>query len=231
VPEQNARNALMARSILDAATRLFDERGYTETPMRDIAVATGVTRPSLYYYFTNKEDILVALLRDLINEDGVLESVDDPAQSPSKRLENLVLRIGAQVVDQPARLRIINRNFAQVPESVRHEFSAQRRRVRAALTRTLEAAIEAGEVRSIDPELTTSIIFGAITGVPDWYRPTGASPDETVRAITSLLLDGIRVPDERRHDGTAPVVIQRMTEDLEFLRRLVSTPSAKGSKT
>jgi AcrR family transcriptional regulator len=222
----NTRSMLMTRSILDAATLLFDDRGYAETRMQDIADSMGVTRPTLYYYFKNKEEILIALLLELISADKVLESVDDPERTAYDRLRDLLRRIGAQVVEQPARLRIVNRNYAQVPEQFQQDFSAQRRRVRAAMTRTLEEAIATGAVRPVDPKLTTSIIFGAITGIPDWYHYSDpVTAGETVEAIVTMLLDGITVPDGDRHDGTAPSVIKHMSEDLSYLQRLLESDS------
>ena len=219
--EPHARSTLMAASIIEAATQLFDQRGYTETRMQDIADSMGITRPSLYYYFKSKEEILAEMLLDLASADKVLDGIDDLSVPPLERLRELMLRIGAQVVDQPARLRIVNRNFGQVPEPFRKDFTAQRRRLATGLTRTVEAAIRDGAVRPVDPELTTSIIFGAITGIPDWYRPANASrARETIEAITSMLLNGIAFPAEGRHDGTVPGVIRHITEDLAYLGHL-----------
>jgi AcrR family transcriptional regulator len=227
VQETNARSTLMAKSILETAVRLFDKRGYTETRMQDIADDMGVTRPSLYYYFKSKEEILVALLLDLASADKVLEGVDNSSVPPLARLRELMLRIGAQVVDQPARLRIVVRNFAQVPEPFRKDFTDQRHRVRQGLTQAIRAAITAGALRPVDPELTTSIIFGAITGIPDWYHPANASgARETVETITSMLLDGIAFPAAGRYDGTVPGVIRRMTEDLAYLGQLYDAGQA-----
>jgi AcrR family transcriptional regulator len=219
--EPNAHSTLMVTSIVEAATQLFDQRGYGETRMQDIADAMGVTRPSLYYYFKSKEEILAEMLLDLASADKVLDGIDDLSVPPLERLRELMLRIGAQVVDQPARLRIVNRNFGQVPEPFRKDFTAPRRRLTTGLTRTIEAAIKDGTVQPVDPELTTSIIFGAITGIPDWYHPANASgARETVETITSMLLNGIAFPAEGRHDGTVPGVIRRISEDLAYLGHL-----------
>jgi len=52
------------QKILVTAAHLFATKGYTETTMRDITVAVGINKSSLYYHFPSKEDILVAMLTD-----------------------------------------------------------------------------------------------------------------------------------------------------------------------
>lgn len=58
-PAPRADNRLGA--VLDAAARLFAERGYAATSMRDIAGACGMLPGSLYYHFAAKEDLLIAV--------------------------------------------------------------------------------------------------------------------------------------------------------------------------
>ena len=52
----------VARHIARAAARLFAERGYDATSVREIVEAAGVAKPTLYYYFRSKEGLAQALL-------------------------------------------------------------------------------------------------------------------------------------------------------------------------
>jgi AcrR family transcriptional regulator len=54
--------------IVHAAVRLFCEKGFDATPVREICDAAGVTKPVLYYYFKNKEDLFQSILRDTLGE-------------------------------------------------------------------------------------------------------------------------------------------------------------------
>jgi len=58
-PEPNTRER-----ILEVASRLFAERGYKGTSVRDIAAELGIANPSLYYHFKSKSDLLVELLKE-----------------------------------------------------------------------------------------------------------------------------------------------------------------------
>src|SRR5260221_10847116 len=55
------KGSILPETILQAATRLFIEQGFDGTSMYDIADALGVTRTAVYYYYKNKEAILIAL--------------------------------------------------------------------------------------------------------------------------------------------------------------------------
>src|ERR1700689_4778231 len=127
--ESTSRNILMTESLLNHAARLFDERGYAETRLQDIAESVGISRPSIYYYFKTKEDILIALLWDMISAEYVLEPVSDPLLTPYQRLKEIMLRIGMQVVKNPARVRIFNRYLNLLPREVVREYSSQRIRL------------------------------------------------------------------------------------------------------
>lgn len=61
-PKWERRPEERPREILDAALRVFAARGYGATRLEDIAAAAGVTKGTIYYYFENKEDLLVRLV-------------------------------------------------------------------------------------------------------------------------------------------------------------------------
>jgi AcrR family transcriptional regulator len=68
------RHQEMENRILDAALRLFAEKGYGESSMMDIANVMHLTKPSLYHYFLGKEQILKAVFdRHAGGKDGLVE--------------------------------------------------------------------------------------------------------------------------------------------------------------
>ena len=68
------------QAILDAAVRLFAERGYAATRMADIAESLGLHKPALYYYFDSKEAVLVELIRTRVG--AALDALRAIAASP-----------------------------------------------------------------------------------------------------------------------------------------------------
>jgi Transcriptional regulator len=70
--------------ILDAALRLFRERGFAETTMRDVAAAAGVATGAAYYYYRSKEDLVLAFY---VRTDQEAAELFAEALAKSKKLE------------------------------------------------------------------------------------------------------------------------------------------------
>ncbi|NUP27377.1 MAG: TetR/AcrR family transcriptional regulator, partial [Nocardia sp.] len=68
------------RAIRDAAVRLFVAKGFEETSLREIADAVGITKPSLYYHYASKLELLVAIVNPLLDDLRTL--ADDVEQRP-----------------------------------------------------------------------------------------------------------------------------------------------------
>ncbi|MFZ0838044.1 MAG: TetR family transcriptional regulator, partial [Xanthobacteraceae bacterium] len=55
----------LRQAVLEAAAKLFAERGFGGTNLQDIADALGISRPALYYYFKSKDEILASLVEEV----------------------------------------------------------------------------------------------------------------------------------------------------------------------
>lgn len=82
--ERADRKPPVRPDIIDAATRVFSQRGYHAASMVEIAEQVGMRKPSLYHHVRKKEDLLFAIHEQLIDEliektTEALGSVDDPA--------------------------------------------------------------------------------------------------------------------------------------------------------
>jgi AcrR family transcriptional regulator len=89
------------QQILDCSLRLFSERGYARTSVRDIAHAVGITDAAIYYHFASKRD----LLRALFEERGIIAALMDlEGLHPRTYAEEQLLAISVQA------LRVLSRN-------------------------------------------------------------------------------------------------------------------------
>jgi AcrR family transcriptional regulator len=98
----------VARHIARVAARLFAERGYDATPVREIVKAAGVSKPTLYYYFRSKEGLASALLTvPLSNLESVLRQIVTAEPEPVRCLEQVIDEQYGFCRDDPDRGRFI----------------------------------------------------------------------------------------------------------------------------
>ena len=76
-------------SILEAAIKVFSEKGYSQTTIREVAERAGISVGGVYIYFKNKEEIYLTLLKYLLDEfrdktGESIKSIEDPAEAVKK---------------------------------------------------------------------------------------------------------------------------------------------------
>ena len=78
--------------IIDVSTELFREKGYHATSLDDIADRIGFTKPAIYYYFKSKEDILFAIVDEIVDS-GLerMEAVAATDLSPTEKMHDLLV--------------------------------------------------------------------------------------------------------------------------------------------
>ena len=86
LPEATTTNEAETR-LLDSALRLFSQQGYEGTSIREIIEGAGVTRPVLYYYFENKEDLFRRLFETKFSE--LIARIDSAARGSDTSIDKL----------------------------------------------------------------------------------------------------------------------------------------------
>jgi AcrR family transcriptional regulator len=167
--------------ILQAAARIFNQRGYHETSMADVAKALGVSKPFLYYYLKNKEDLLFECSRIATQElHGMLDQV---RRSDVVGWERLVLlfRGYAQVMTTDFGVCLI-RNTApgSLPETAREKLWVGRRRLNREVEQIIAQGVADGSIRPCDPVALSFALFGAFNWMTYWFRDGGPLTAEQI---------------------------------------------------
>src|SRR2546430_10936886 len=125
------KRAALRKAILDAAAKLFIERGLGGTSMQDIAQQLGLTRTAVYYYFKNKEEILKGLTEDVTlaakQMTGKVAAQRDA--QPAQALRALVEQHAKLILSRPAEFRVVDRNEEDMPPKLQAASEAARRGV------------------------------------------------------------------------------------------------------
>jgi len=126
--------------ILDAAERLFAERGFDATPTAAIAELAGVPKGLLFYYFPSKADLLRALVAERLDLDAVDTSALVASGDPAQALLNVTRRLHELQEESDVRRVIVWREHRTHPE-VRARLRDYRRQLQSVVERVLGASI------------------------------------------------------------------------------------------
>ena len=194
-PEQRKRLPVEERraSIVEAAGRLFGERGYDGTRLDDVAAATGVTKPILYRHFDSKKALYVALLdrhrEDLSSFAGII-----PADGTLEERLRAVLEVWLDYVEAHAYAwKMLFRDTGGGPEvnAVRLEVHARARAVLAEIIRSLgEAPIPR---RELEP-LAELMSMGMASLVLWWMDNPGTDREAIISAMVRVWAGLLRAP-------------------------------------
>src|SRR5690349_8731712 len=190
------RKHLTRRDLLAAGRRLFAEKGLYDSRIEDLSRQAGIAKGTLYLYFTNKEELIEAVVTNGFNE--LLGHVHRAAQDATDR-ERAVARVaGAHLEffdENPDLMRV----FHQVRGLLKFNGS-ESRSLRGVLSKYLTGlaqvlALHPGarpQRRTNDLEVA-KLLFGAVSGVAsiraatDGQAPARGSSRSTLRALVELV--------------------------------------------
>ena len=194
IPARGRQKAATAGSdekrerILKAAERLFHEQGYADTTMAQIVEALGVTKPYVYYYFHNKQEIFELLSwRPTVACFTALDfPADDVRPAHLKIAQGLEQLIRTTVEYHPSAF------FAyRDPQAFRPEFAAAQKKIAHHFyDRLVALMLEAQRDGTLDfnePKITALAACSLPGFLYSWYRPEGRlPPEDVVRELTQL---------------------------------------------
>ena len=173
--------------ILREATRLFAERGYSATSVRELVEAAGCTKPALYYYFENKEAVFLEAIREATEAMTSIitftESVPGPVRS---QLQRGLDAFFDTLADHAMRMRLLMRAELQPDEGQpAFDFDSVRGRHLQMIEDILRAGVATGEIR---PDVDVNDAALALAGMVDqrlrlWLLGDRIPPDVTARTL------------------------------------------------
>ena len=174
--------------VVRTAGRLFAERGYHGTSMRDLAAELGLLGSSLYSHISSKEDLLV----EVVEKGAVLfQSSADAALATSgtaaDRLRALVAGHVDVVLDHLDEVRTFLNEAGALDEEHRNRVLAARDRYEASYRAVLS------EMNVADPKLGAIFLLSILNALERWYRPTGRlQRQELADEIIQFAVGGMR---------------------------------------
>jgi len=182
--------------ILEAAARLFAEKGFHRTTTRDIAEAADVSEGTLYNYFENKDELLMGIMAHLADKQHLNDRFVGDLSGDAREFLRSVLRERRETIEQSGyMLQSVLSEILVNPELRERYYQGLMLPALQSLEDHLRSRREAGQVRSDNPALTARVLIGLIQGL--FLLEVLGDPevrynwDELSATIINVLFDGV----------------------------------------
>jgi AcrR family transcriptional regulator len=180
--------------IIDAAAKLFYEKGFQKTTIDDIGAALGVTKPFIYTYFENKYAILERLFDQAYEElyVDVNKVLNSKQGSPKERLRQLISMYVERNIERQKFTAIMLEEEKNLSPKKIADIKRKQRDFDTKLARLIEEGVSSGEFNVSDPMIASLAISGMVRWTHRWYSPQGRLSDsELAVALSSLALNTV----------------------------------------
>lgn len=177
--------------IIKEASRLFAARGVEGVSMREIASEVGLSKPGLYYYFEDKETLVLAILvANLERVVALVENAAKAAPDTRSRLAYLIRGFFSMTPEQRGMIRMANRQFPTLGRTSRKAFDRiYQQKFIGKISEILSEGMQRGEIRTLNPLRTTWAFLGML--YPFFSAETGDSGDPT-EDVLGIFMDGAK---------------------------------------
>lgn len=184
------------QAVLLAAVQAFNEKGYYAASLDDVAKRLHVTKPTLYHYFNNKEEILFECLRIALNQlKTVMDQILATDANAIEKLRMATIKY-AEATFTEFGTWAVRAGEEPLAEDKRKELRKLERYIDSCFRELIESAVTEGYLIPCNTKMVVSAIAGTINWSIRWYKPGGAlGVRDIAEQVNKLVLEGLLVRD------------------------------------
>ena len=187
---KDRRQELRRQAILEVAEAYFARQGVASTTLDQVGAELGVTKASIYYYYKNKDDLVLAVLQkslEKINRKAALgiRGLADPLEKLKVKAHTYALATvsmpSGKIISSSFDLLMANDNTAALLISDMQ-----------AMETLIREAEHSGLIRDIRPAVATRLLYEALNKIPKWCTLEAASAGDVFENVWTIFIQGIR---------------------------------------
>lgn len=191
----------MKTKLKKGSILLFEEKGFSETSIQDIVEAAGVTKGTFYYYFDTKEQLLMDIHTDYI--DNLLnrqEAIQQSQASNREKIMKVIEMLIGDIQQHGASGRVFFREMRHLNIENAKAVKEKREQFRLLIEKLLRDGVASGEFREqIHPDMAAFAILGAVNWSYQWFNPAGkVSVDKLAGIFSDMILHGLISEGDKR---------------------------------
>jgi TetR/AcrR family transcriptional regulator, cholesterol catabolism regulator len=188
--------------IIDTSARVFARQGYHATGITELCVANDLGKGALYHYIGSKEELLAAIHDRVMDE--VMAGADRVGETggpPPTQLAMLGDELLSVIHRYPDHVWVFLHEFPALTGDRAEQFRKRRRVYERRVEAVLQAGVDSGDFRDIDPRLTAMAWLGMHNYTYLWLKPGGRlSARDVAKPFADIFTAGITNPAVPPHD-------------------------------
>lgn len=179
-------------AVLRAAVRMFNAHGFHATSLDDVAASLGISKPTIYHYLGNKEQVLIeCVTRGLEPLRSAAEQARAQAGSGLERLRRFLIDYARTNMDDFGRCMVRTGDELLSPASAA-SIRARKREIDATLRALIAEGIADGSIAPVDVKMSAFALAGALNWPARWHDPAGPDSPETIATeLVDMLIGGL----------------------------------------
>jgi AcrR family transcriptional regulator len=180
--------------LLGIACRLFSERGFNGTSLRDIAEEAKVTKAALYYHFPNKESLFAKIVLESL--EALVNQVKDACaevDAPEAKVKAFMVTTAENYQhNREAWIASSNAFRTHGDSPSKSKAVALRDEYEKLLRGFIRDGIDSGHFRDVDPAMAGRVLLAAVNSMSRWHNPKGKlTPPLVVDQFVDIVLYGL----------------------------------------
>jgi AcrR family transcriptional regulator len=201
--ERQRGRELKRDAVVRAAAREFNRKGYHNTSLDDIAARLEVTKPTVYYYVTSKEQLLFQCFLAGVEQIRAAFRDTRALQVPARERLRAVLRHYGEAMASEFGWCMAHAEDQDLSAAMSRHIKALKSEIDHGIRRLIREGVQDGSIHPCDPKMTAFALAGALNWIAYWYREdqslTGA---QIAAAFLAIFENGLRP----RGNGAAKTV-------------------------
>lgn len=191
---KSSRNGTRKDVIIAKAAKLFREKGFTATSMRDLAEHVGVEAASLYNHISSKAEILQEICFKVANKFmAQISEVEAGNASAIEKIEAILRFQIQQMVNHYEEVYVSDREWKHLTDPYLSNIQNQRRAYRQRMASIIQEGIRRQEIKNIDAPTAVLIMLHAVSGIESWHRSRQKIGGQLLEDnMVMILVDGLR---------------------------------------
>lgn len=189
------RNSSKREFVIEKAAKLFREKGFAATSMRDLAEEVGVEAASLYNHIQSKAEILQDICFRTANTlMQHLESIENSSKSAIEKITAILRFHIQQMISNYEMSQVSDREWRHLTEPYLSNFKTQRRTYRQRFANIIADGIQKNQVKPIDAPTAVIIMLHAVSGVESWHRSMEKiTAEQLENNMIIILVEGLKI--------------------------------------